>query len=107
GVITPYVDELNVKIKESVEADGPEVVKIAGLGMSENFAIARVTPKAIEDFAVAELSGLDLDLAFASCTNFAAIAAMDRIAERLGVPVVTSNQAVLAATLAEIARSRR
>lgn len=107
GVITPYVDELNVKIKESVEADGPEVVKIAGLGMSENFAIARVAPKAIEDFAAAELSGLGIDLAFASCTNFAAMAAMDRISERLGVPVVTSNQAVLAATLAEIARSRR
>lgn len=107
GVVTPYVDELNVKIKESVEADGPEVVRIAGLGISENFAIARVPPKAIEDFAVAELSGLGIDLAFASCTNFAAMAAMGPISERLGVPVITSNQAVLAATLTEIARSRR
>jgi maleate isomerase len=107
GVLTPYVDELNVKIQESVAADGVEVVKIAGLGMSENFTIARVPPAEIEEFAVRELSGLDIDLAFVSCTNFAAMAAMDGIAKRLGVPVVTSNQAVLAATLEQIGRDRR
>jgi maleate isomerase len=107
GVLTPYVDELNVKIKASVEADGVEVVRIAGLGISENFAIARVPPADIEEFAARELSGLDIDLAFVSCTNFAAMAAMDAISKRLGVPVVTSNQAVLAATLGQIARDRR
>src|SRR6266571_3134238 len=42
GVITPYVDQLNEKIKASIEADGPEVVRIVGLGITENFDIARV-----------------------------------------------------------------
>ena len=43
-----------------------------------------------------------IDLAFASCTNFGAMAARPAIAERLGLPVVTSNQAVLAAAVARL-----
>jgi len=105
GVITPYVAELNDKIKASIEADGVEVVKIAGLGMTENFAIARVPHDEIVDFAVRSLAGLKIDLAFASCTNFGAVQAIPAISERLGVPVVTSNQAVLAATIERLGLS--
>jgi maleate isomerase len=43
-----------------------------------------------------------IDLAFASCTNFGAMAARPAIAARLGVPAVTSNQAVLAAAVARL-----
>ena len=102
GVITPYVHELNKKIKASIEADGVEVVRIAGLGITDNFAIAEVPRERIIDFAADALSGADIELVFASCTNFGAMAAMDGIAERLGVPVITSNQAVLAAALAQL-----
>ena len=107
GVITPYIDELNEKIKASVEADGVQVAKIAGLGMTENYAIARVPPGDIEEFAAGQLSGLDIDLVFASCTNFAAMTAMDSIAKRIDRPVVTSNQAVLAATVDALAGTKR
>lgn len=102
GVITPYVDELNEKIKESIEADEVEVVRIAGLGMTDNFQIAQVPHDDIVDFAEKSLGGLSIDLVFASCTNFAAMAAIPAIAERLGLPVLSSNQAVIAATLAQL-----
>jgi maleate isomerase len=102
GIITPYIDELNEKIKLSVEADGVAVVKIAGLGMTENFEIARVPHDAIVDFAVESLGGLSIDLVFASCTNFGAVEAIPAISERLGLPVISSNQAVLAAAIAEL-----
>src|SRR2546429_8703526 len=36
GVITPYVDELNEKIRQSIESDGIEVAAINGLGITEN-----------------------------------------------------------------------
>jgi maleate isomerase len=102
GVITPYVDELNEKIKASVEADGVQVVRIAGLGMTENFEIARVDHDAIVDFAASALGDLSIDLVFASCTNFGALSAIPAISARLGVPVVTSNQAVLEGTLDQL-----
>ena len=47
-------------------------------------------------------AGGGIGLAFASCTNFGAMAARPAIAERLGLPVVTSNQAVLAAAVARL-----
>jgi maleate isomerase len=105
AVITPYVDELNDKIKESLEADGLEVVHIEGLGITDNFEIARVPPQEIIDFATAAVRHIDVDLLFASCTNFAAMQARDEMSDRLGLPVVTSNQAVLAAAVAHLANA--
>ena len=108
GVITPYVDELNEKIRASIEADGTRVAAIAGLGITDNFAIAEVGPEEIVTFAQRALGQLAADggigLAFASCTNFGAMAVRAAIAQRLGVPVITSNQAVLAAAVAALPR---
>jgi len=106
GVITPYVEELNEKIRDSIEADGIQVAGITGLGITDNFEIAEVGPDEIVAFAERSLGPLAaagvIDLAFASCTNFGAMAARPAIAERLGLPVVTSNQAVLAAAVARL-----
>ena len=102
GVITPYVDSLNQKIRESLEDDGLEVAAIHGLGITENFAIAEVEPERIAAFASECFGGSDIDLLFASCTNFRAIDARDEIQAALGVPVVTSNHAALAVVLDQI-----
>jgi len=102
GVITPYVESLNERIRASLEEDGLEVVAIHGLGISENFAIAGVEPRDIAAFAEDRLGALDVDLVFVSCTNFRAVDAIPLIQELLGRPVVTSNQAALEATLAAI-----
>jgi maleate isomerase len=102
GIVTPYVEELNERIAASVEADGVEVVRIAGLGITENFEIARVTPEKIVEFAVEILGDLDIELAFVSCTNLRAMEARQTLGARLGLPVVTSNQAVLEATIERV-----
>jgi maleate isomerase len=106
GVITPYVDELNERIRDSIEADGTRVAAIAGLGITENFEIAEVDADEIEALAERALGELarsgQIGLAFASCTNFGAMAARRAIADRLGVPVITSNQAVLAAAVTRL-----
>ena len=109
GVITPYVDELNEKIRASIEADGIRVAAIRGLGITGNFEIAEVGREEIVAFAERALGQLAAEarigLVFASCTNFGAMAARPAIAERLGLPVVTSNQAVLAAAVAQLGRA--
>jgi maleate isomerase len=100
GVITPYVEGLNDKIRESLAEDGLEVVDIRGLGITENFAIASVEPERIARFASETFGdGGGIDLLFASCTNFRALDARERIEHDLGVPVVTSNSALLEAVL--------
>jgi maleate isomerase len=102
GVITPYVESLNDKIRQSLEDDGLEVAGIHGLGITENFAIAEVEPARIAQFASECFAGSDIDLLFASCTNFRAIDAREEIQAALGVPVVTSNHAALTVVLDQI-----
>ena len=53
-------------------------------------------------FAERELTGRAFDLLFVSCTNFRAVEARPLLQLRLGVPVVTSNQATIDATFAAI-----
>jgi maleate isomerase len=102
GVITPYVDSLNDKIRQSLQDDGLEVAGIHGLGITENFAIAEVEPARIAEFASECFADSDIDLLFASCTNFRALDAREEIHAALGVPVVTSNHAALAVVLDQI-----
>jgi maleate isomerase len=102
GVVTPYVESLNVPIAASLEAGGFEVSAIDGLGITENFAIAAVEPERIGSFAVETLAGQELDVAFISCTNLRALDAREQIERALGVPVVTSNSAALEAVIERV-----
>jgi maleate isomerase len=104
AVLTPYTESLNEQIQASLEQDGIEVAGIWGLGIDENFQIARVTPAEILDFAEVRLPGLVFDLLFVSCTNLRAVDAIPPLERRFGVPVVTSNQAALEAVLVELGR---
>ena len=107
GVVTPYVDSLNEKIVASLEADGLEVAGIHGLGIDENFEIAAVDPQRIAEFAAECFGGASIDLLFASCTNFRALDAVDRIEDRLGVPAMTSNLAALEAVMEALPTAAR
>ena len=59
-------------------------------------------PSRIAQFASECFADSDIDLLFASCTNFRAIDAREEIQATLGVPVVTSNHAALVCVLDQI-----
>jgi maleate isomerase len=103
GVLTPYVDTLNERIRESLEADGLEVVGIHGLGIDDNFAIAAIDPSVIAARAYEHFADAEIDLLFTSCTNFRALDAVEQIEYELGLPVMTSNLAAIEAVREQIA----
>ena len=107
GVVTPYVESLNDKIRASLEADGLEVAGIHGLAIDENFEIAAVSPERIAEFAAERFEGEPIDLLFASCTNFRALEARERIEDALGVPAMTSNLAALEAVVEKLPSASR
>jgi maleate isomerase len=98
-VVTPYVDELNDRIRLSLEEDGVKVQNISGLGISENFKIAKVSKKEIIDLALKSVENLSPDLLFLSCTNFPAMSILKELRERFDFPVISSNQVALDAAL--------
>lgn len=97
-VLTPYIDELNVRIRASVEEDGIEVAAIHGMGISVNFDLALVEPPEIVAFAKEKLGTRPrADALFISCTNYQAVAALPELKRLYDLPIVTSNQAALEA----------
>lgn len=102
AILTPYGEELNVKIRESIAATGVEVIAIEGMGITENFDCSVPAPEEITERGAELVDRSSADLLFISCTNFQALDAVASIERTAGVPVITSNSAVLRAVIEAI-----
>ena len=97
-VATPYLDEINRREADYMEAAGIEVLDIQGLNLENDSDMVRVAPDYILDFA-ASVDRADADAVFISCGALRSLAIADALERRLGKPVVTSNQAMIWDTL--------
>jgi maleate isomerase len=91
-VATPYPDPINDSERDFIRTNGIAVASIGGLGISESVKIGHCTPQQAFDLAV-ELDTPEADGVFISCTNFRSFEIIDRLEQKLGKPVVSSNQA--------------
>ncbi|ABW02220.1 maleate cis-trans isomerase family protein [Caldivirga maquilingensis] len=100
-VVTPYIDELNVKEREFLEAHGIQVVSIKGLGISDNTVIGSLDPSITYETALNEARrfGSDYDALFISCTNWRSFEVIGDLERQLGKPVISSNSATLWAVI--------
>lgn len=96
ALLTPYSEEINDTIKESLESSGFTVPYMNGMDVKGAFNIAAVSPEEIVDYVREQLEGVESDCLFVSCANLKSVEALEQIREAAGRPVVTSNQAVLA-----------
>ena len=99
GVLTPYIAELNKRIKSSLEADGVLVNFIDGMNIDYNHAIGMVSPQEIIDYVKKTYKEQDekVDGLFLSCTNFRAMEVYEELEQEFGIPVFTSNQVAVEA----------
>jgi maleate isomerase len=97
AVFTPYVEDLTDSIARCVADGGYSVVKAAGMGLRENLQIGKVTPDEIMSFVESRMAAADVDCLFLSCTNWRAVQTIEPLRRKLGLPVVSSNQAAMAA----------
>jgi maleate isomerase len=104
AVITPYIEDINISIREGLERDGLHVAAIHGMGIDVNFNLATPTPEEIVDFSSEKLGGIEADMLFISCTNFRAMEAIPSLKKKLGIPVITSNTATIDAVLDRVSR---
>jgi len=102
AAVTAYVDELTERIALGLREAGFEVPVALGMGIRDPFAIAEVPPAAIVALAERALAEAACDGLFVSCTNLPAMEIREQLAERFGVPVVTSNQATVDEALAAV-----
>jgi maleate isomerase len=89
-VITPYLDELNQRLKVFLEAHGIQVVSIGGFGLKGGFQ--DVSPQHIYGMTLDHLSKHS-DGVIISCTNLRVLDVLPFIERDSGRPVVSANQA--------------
>ena len=98
AVATPYLDEINQREAEYMSAAGFEITNIQGLNIEKDSDMVRVRPEFIADY-VASVDTSDADALFISCGALRSIDVIEELEQRLGKPVVTSNQAMAWDTL--------
>ena len=95
AILTPYSEEINDTIKDSLEASGFTVPHINGMDVRGAFNIAAVTPAEIIEYTREQLKGVESDCLFVSCANLRSVEVLGELEAVAGRPVLTSNQAVL------------
>jgi maleate isomerase len=94
AVTTPYIDDLNRREADFLEAAGYDVVAIDGLGLSSNTEIGAREPETAAN-AARNVDDPAAEAVFISCTNYRTFEIIPQLERELDKPVVTSNQATL------------
>ena len=89
---TPYLDEINTKEAEFLINKGFSVLNIQGLNLTKGIEFGTVTPEYWIKFAL-EINEAAADAIFLSCGGIRSTEVIDRIEQKVGKPIITSNQA--------------
>ena len=89
---TPYLDEINIKEAEFLYEKGFSVLNIQGLNLTKGIEFGTVTPDYWIKFAE-EIYEDKADAIFLSCGGIRSTEVIDKIEQKIGKPVITSNQA--------------
>ena len=89
---TPYLDEINTEEAEFLYNKGFSILNIQGLNLSKGIEFGTVTPDYWLKFAE-EINDEKADAIFLSCGGIRSTEVIDQIEQKLGKPVITSNQA--------------
>lgn len=105
AIATPYTEAINMHEKEYLELQGLEVLNINGLNIgeaTEEFALLSQIPfQSITEHAV-NTDHDEAEALFISCTDLPASKLIEPLEQKLGKPVITSNQATLWAALRKL-----
>lgn len=99
--VCPFADRFSSGEKAALEAAGLDVIRSVGLNFIDAREAARMDPQTLADHALAHADP-GMDALLLSCANVRAFEAVEPLEQRLGVPVITSNQAVLWDALQQI-----
>jgi maleate isomerase len=90
AMVTPYMAPLTQLVREYIEAEGIEVVDAVALEVPDNLAVGRLDPEGLPEIA----RGLKREgaeaIVLSACVQMPSLAAVQRVEDELGLPVVTA-----------------
>lgn len=94
GIVSPYIPSVAAPIRAAFETAGIAVPDMIGFGEEIEARVARIAPASVCAAATALASQAPLDAVFLSCTNLRTLEVIPTLEEQLGLPVLSSNQAL-------------
>lgn len=94
ALVTPYPYDVSRAMMDLLAHEGIAVSAFASFEQPHDPKVARISPRSILDAAVETGAHADADAVVVSCTNLNTFSVIEEAEQRLGKPVITSNQAL-------------
>lgn len=94
GIVSPYIDAVAAPIRRAFQEAGFAVPASLSFGEEVESRVARIAPASIHAAAMQVGRQPGVQGVFISCTNLRTLDILDDLEHQLGLPVVSSNQAL-------------
>ncbi|SMX29243.1 Arylmalonate decarboxylase [Pelagimonas phthalicica] len=94
GFVTPYIPEVSAKMRAKLEEAGFEIAGFGSFEEGNDQVVARITKASILEAIETTAAQAPCDAVVVSCTNLRCLDVIPLAEERLGKPVLSSNQAL-------------
>lgn len=94
GFVSPYEPRVTTVMREALTDGGLTVTAAGSFGESDEYRVARISTQSVHDAILRIGREADCDGVFASCTNLRTLPILEAAERELGVPVISSNQAL-------------
>jgi maleate isomerase len=94
ALLTPYVREINVRLRAALEARGMEIPVMGSFNQDDDNVVARIAPSALIDAIVRLGESQACDAVFVSCTSLRVARIVEEVEARIAKPVTSSNHAL-------------
>ena len=95
AMVTPYVEEVTGPMRAALAAHGVETVSDFSFGQKEDRTVARITEASTRRAIVEAARKPGVEAVFTSCTNLRTFGILDAVEAELGIPVISSNSALM------------
>lgn len=94
AIVTPYLPAVTRSVADGFIDKGFDVTRLMGFGLDNDRDMTALPPKTILDAAM-KVDTPDADAVFISCTAIRSAEIVAQAEQKLGKPVITSNQALI------------
>jgi len=94
GFVSPYEPRVTTAMREALTAGGLNVTAFGSFGEAEEYRVARICTRSVHEAILQVGRAAECDGVFVSCTNLRTLPVLEAAEQALGLPVISSNQAL-------------
>lgn len=94
GFVTPYIASVSSAMRAALTESGLEIAAFGSFEQSEERLVARISLDSVHEAIVRVGQSARCEGVFASCTNLRTFEILEDVERELGMPVISSNQAL-------------